>query len=133
MFVGKSATNCTLPKLPPSVLTVDSNIFGTAPSDDACRGTNAQIGATGIPLDYSRVNAGSIPSPDSFRPPASSNAHRVGGRVDRPAIDSNAFPASMREFSWATCRPSAADWAKALAYDYECAARGDRPTIGGIE
>jgi len=47
VFVGKSATNRTLPKLPSSVLTVDSNIFGTAPSDDACRGTNAQRAATG--------------------------------------------------------------------------------------
>ena len=82
VFGGKSGSNCTLPSLPQAVLTVDSNVFGAAPSGEACRGTNAKIGSTGIPLDYSRVNAGSIPSADSFRPSGAP-------RNDRPSAGSS--------------------------------------------
>lgn len=133
VFSAKAGRNCALPEVPTSLLKIDSNAFGTRPSDDACVGTNAKIGAAGIPLDYSGVNSGSVPSPESFRPSASSAAHHAGDSADRKVIDIDAFPPSMREFSWSTCRPSAADWAKVLAYDYECKARGDRPSIGGLE
>jgi parallel beta-helix repeat protein len=133
VFSAKSGTNCTLPALPPGKLKVDSNVFGTMPSDEACKGTNAKVGPTGIALDFARVNAGSVPSPDSFRPSGSAGARREGDAVDRKVIDGNEFPAAMREFSWSACRPSAEDWAKGLAYDFKCAARGNKPTIGGVE
>ncbi|HEX5049091.1 MAG TPA: right-handed parallel beta-helix repeat-containing protein [Gammaproteobacteria bacterium] len=133
VFGGKGGGNCTLPSLPPAELMVDSNVFATAPSGEACRGTNAKIGPTGIGLDYSRVNASSIPSPDSFRPSGSPDARRGGERVDRTVIDGNDYPASMREFTWAKCKPSPGDWTKGLAYDYACAPRGDKPSAGGLE
>jgi parallel beta-helix repeat protein len=133
IFGGKTSSNCTLPTLPSSVLKVDSNTFGTAPSADACRGANAKVGSTGISFDYSKANAANVPSPDNFRPSGSPDARRSGDRADRTVINDNDFPASMRDFAWSTCRPSAADWIKALAYDYSCAPRGDKPTVGGLQ
>jgi hypothetical protein len=133
VFSGLKADNCSLPTVASSLLTVDSNVFGTAPSDEDCRGTNARVGDVGISLDYPRVHAGRIPAPESFRPGDSSPARRAGDPAARTVIDLTAFPAPMRDFSWSTCRPMPAEWAKALSYDYRCEARDDRSRGGGFE
>jgi len=138
VFSAKAGRNCALPEAPASLLTVDSNVFGTRPSDDACVGTNAKIGAAGIPLDYSAVHSGAIPPPANFRPSKSSPskasvAEHAGDSEDRTVIDLKAFPPSMREFSWSTCQPSPTEWAKALTYDYECKTRNGRPSAGALE
>lgn len=133
VFSASSGTNCTLPSAPASVLTVDSNVFGSAPSDDDCRGTNARVGDPGIPLDFSKARASNVPSPDSFKPSAASAARRAGRPEARALLDLEQFPASMREFAWPMCRPAPEDWVKALAYDYECRPRDDPPSVGGLD
>jgi parallel beta-helix repeat protein len=138
VFSAKAGANCTLPTVPSPLLELDSNVFGTAPSDADCRGTNVQVGAAEIPLEVAAVHAGNIPSPDKFRPAPSSIVRRAGqsgerGRPeDRAEIDLSRFPASMREFSWPTCRPAPSEWAKALSYDYECRSRDDAKSVGGL-
>ena len=52
--------------------------------------------------------------------------------LDFSRLDSGAVP-SMRDFSWSICRPSAADSAKALTYDYARKTRNRAPSIGGPE
>jgi parallel beta-helix repeat protein len=67
VFSAKDGTNCTLPAVPSSLLKIDANVFGTTPSGDSCRGTNAKIGKVAIPFELSKVNAGNVPAPEQFK------------------------------------------------------------------
>jgi hypothetical protein len=116
---------------PSDKIFISNNVFNTLPASSTCRGVNYTVGTSGIPNPNSNQN--NIPSYSSLYPATGSAADNAGTPRTSKILDVSNYP-QFSDFSWSTCEPSAADWEKELAYDFECKPRSaTTPTAGAFE